>query len=86
MDSDTSPIWRTTSAQLQTSENQEDDNPPIGLLLCTDYGQTTVQYATEGFSQNLFVSKYRLQLPSEDDIRKYMLENITEEDFKEMME
>ena len=65
---------------------QEDDNPPIGLLLCTDYGQTTVQYATEGLSQNIFVSKYRLQLPSEDDIRKYMLENITEEQFKEMME
>ena len=64
---------------------QEDDNPPIGLLLCTDYGQTTVQYATEGLSKNLFVSKYRLQLPSEDDIRKYMLENITEEQFKEMM-
>lgn len=65
---------------------QEDDNPPIGLLLCTDYGETTVQYATEGLSQNLFVSKYRLQLPSEDDIRKYMLENITEEQFKAMME
>ncbi|MBQ3732771.1 MAG: DUF1016 family protein [Bacteroidales bacterium] len=65
---------------------QEDDNPPIGLLLCTDYGETTVQYATEGLSQNLFVSKYRLQLPSEDDIRKYMLENITEEQFREMKE
>ena len=65
---------------------QEDDNPPIGLLLCTDYGQTTVQYATEGLSQNIFISKYRLQLPSEDDIRKYMLENITEEQFKAMME
>ena len=48
------------------------------------HGETTVQYATEGLSQNLFVSKYRLQLPSEDDIRKYMLENITEEDFMEM--
>ena len=65
---------------------QQDDNPPIGLLLCTDYGQTTVQYATEGLSQNLFVSKDRLQLPSEDDIRKYMLENITEEQFRAMME
>lgn len=65
---------------------QQDDNPPIGLLLCTDYGETTVQYAIEGLSQNLFVSKYRLQLPSEDDIRKYMLNNITEEDFKEMKE
>lgn len=65
---------------------QEDDNPPIGLLLCTDYGETTVQYAIEGLSQNLFVSKYRLQLPSEDEIRKYMLENISEEDFKELKE
>ena len=45
-----------------------------------------IEYATEGLSQNLFVSKYRMQLPSEDDIRKYMLENITEEQFREMME
>ena len=65
---------------------QADDNPPIGLLLCTDYGVTTVQYATEGLSQNLFVSKYRLQLPSEDDIKQYLLENISEEKFKELRE
>jgi predicted nuclease of restriction endonuclease-like (RecB) superfamily len=63
---------------------QEDDNPPIGLLLCTDYGETTVQYAIEGLTQNLFVSKYQLQLPSEDEIRHYLLENISEEDFKEL--
>lgn len=65
---------------------QEDDNPPIGILLCTDYGETTVKYSIEGLSQNIFVSKYRLQLPSEDDIRKYMLENITEEDFRRYKE
>lgn len=65
---------------------QQDDNPPIGILLCTDYGETTVQYAIEGLSQNIFVSKYRLQLPTEDEIRKYMLENITEEDFKRYKE
>lgn len=65
---------------------QADDNPPIGLLLCTDYGVTTVQYATEGLSQNLFVSKYRLQLPSEDDIKRYLLENISEETFKVLKE
>ena len=35
-----------------------------------------VQYATEGLSDNLFVSKYRLQLPSEDEIRKYLEENV----------
>ena len=62
---------------------QQDDNPPIGLLLCTDYGETTVQYAIEGLSQNLFVSKYRLQLPSEDEIRKFILNTISKEDFNE---
>lgn len=63
---------------------QMDDNPPIGLLLCTDYGETTVRYATEGLSENLFVSKYRLQLPSEEEIRNYLIETISEEDFKRM--
>ena len=63
---------------------QEDDNPPIGLLLCADYGETTVRYATEGLSHNLFVSKYRIQLPSEEEIRNYLLENISEKDFKEL--
>jgi len=62
---------------------QADDNPPIGLLLCTDYGETTVRYATEGLSQNLFVSKYRLQLPSEEEMRQYLLESTTEADWEE---
>ena len=48
--------------------------------------RATVQYATEGLSQNLFVSKYRLQLPSEEDIKQYLLENISEEKFKELKE
>ncbi|MBQ3636658.1 MAG: DUF1016 family protein [Bacteroidales bacterium] len=62
---------------------QQDDNPPIGILLCTDYGETTVKYATEGLSQNLFVSKYKLQLPSEDEIKKFLLDNLSAEDYKE---
>ena len=62
---------------------QEDDNPPIGLLLCTDYGETSVQYATEGLSQNLFVSKYRLQLPTEEEMRQYLLESATKQDWEE---
>lgn len=65
---------------------QEDDNPPIGLLLCTDYGETTVRYATEGLSQNLFVSKYRLQLPTEEELYKYLTENISEQDYIEYKE
>ena len=61
---------------------QADDNPLIGLLLCTEYGETTVQYATEGLSQNLFVSKYQLQLPSEEEMRQYLIESATAEDWE----
>lgn len=54
------------------------DNPPIGLLLCADYGETTVRYAIEGLS-NVYVSQYRLQLPSEDEIRDYLLQYMPNE-------
>ena len=55
---------------------QPDDNPPIGLLLCTDHGETIVKYATAGMDENLFVRKYMIQLPSEDEIKEYISKNI----------
>lgn len=55
---------------------QPDDNPPIGILLCTGYGETTVKYTTAGLDNNLFVSKYMLNLPSEEEIKRYICNNI----------
>ena len=40
-------------------------------------------FRSEGLSQNLFVSKYRLQLPSEEEMRQYLLESATEADWEE---
>ena len=34
---------------------QPDDNPPIGILLCTEKGDTLVKYATAGLDPNIFV-------------------------------
>lgn len=65
---------------------QPDDNPPVGLLLCTDYGETIVRYAIEGLSPNLFVSKYQLQLPSEEEIRHYLLENFNDTTIAELQD
>ena len=36
----------------------EGDNPPVGILLCTDKNQTLAEYALAGMDNNLFVSKY----------------------------
>lgn len=52
---------------------QPDDNPPVGILLCTDKGDTLVKYATVGLDPNIFVRKYMIELPSEEEIKKFIL-------------
>ena len=56
---------------------QPDDNPPVGLLLCTEYGQEMVQYLTPFTDPQLFVAKYELELPSEEKIRTFLLQQNT---------
>ena len=51
---------------------QEDDNPPVGILLCTDKGETMVKYATTGLEHSVFVHKYQLALPSKEELEKYI--------------
>jgi predicted nuclease of restriction endonuclease-like (RecB) superfamily len=50
----------------------EGDNPPVGLILCTDRDETVVKYATTGMDNSLFVAKYLTQLPSENTIRDFL--------------
>lgn len=51
---------------------QPDDNPPVGILLCTEKGDTLVKYATDGLDPNIFVQKYRIELPTEEEIKKFI--------------
>jgi len=48
------------------------DNPPVGLLLCTDQDHTLVEYATASMDNQLFVSKYQLELPSKEELQKFL--------------
>ena len=56
---------------------QADDNPPIGIILCSDKGDMQVKYATAGLNPNIFVKNYMLQLPSETEIRNFILNKST---------
>ncbi len=47
----------------------EDDNPTIGIILCADKDETLVRYSVLRESQQLFASKYRLVLSSEEELR-----------------
>ena len=48
------------------------DNAPIGILLCTDATTEMVKYATAGMDENLFVSKYLLQLPPKERFVEFL--------------
>lgn len=46
----------------------EGDNPTIGIILCRDKEETVVKYSVLKDSEQLFASKYRLVLPSEEEL------------------
>ena len=55
---------------------EPDDNPPIGILLVTDKNDALVQYTTAGLDEQIFVSKYKLQLPTEQQLKDLILKTI----------
>lgn len=60
---------------FREEEMTEGDNPPIGLILCSNKNETLVRYATGNVPQQIFVSKYLINLPNEEEIRKLMTDN-----------
>jgi len=56
------------------------DNPPIGILLCTQRDRTLVEYALAGMDNGLFVSKYQLELPKKEDMQRFIEEQVRETD------
>lgn len=45
------------------------DNPPVGIILCSNKDGTEVEFATAGMDNRLFVSRYRTALPSAEQLR-----------------
>ncbi len=48
----------------------QDDNPTIGIILCTEKDETIVKYSVLAENEKLFASKYRLYLPKEEELRQ----------------
>ena len=54
---------------FKENEKQEDENDPIGLILCAKKDDIFAKYVLGGLSNKVFASKYRLALPSEKELR-----------------
>ncbi len=46
----------------------EGDNPPIGIILCADKSDSVVKYTLPQDEKQIFASKYKLYLPSEEEL------------------
>ncbi|MEK7258046.1 MAG: PDDEXK nuclease domain-containing protein [Bacteroidota bacterium] len=49
-----------------------EDQPPVGLLLCTSKNESAVRYALGGLDEQLFVSQYKLLLPDEAMLQAFI--------------
>jgi len=54
------------------------DNPPVGILLCTQKDHALVEYALAGMDNHLFVSKYQLELPRKEEIQRFLEDKMRE--------
>jgi hypothetical protein len=50
-------------------KREPDDNPTVGIILCTHKDVSVVRYSVLHENEQLFASKYKLVLPSEDELR-----------------
>lgn len=48
----------------------KDDNPTIGIILCTEKDETIVRYSVLKENQQLFATRYKTYLPTEEELRK----------------
>lgn len=48
----------------------EGDNPPIGIVLCADKSDAVVRYTLSEENTQIFASKYKLYLPTEEEFKK----------------
>ena len=48
----------------------EGDNPPIGIVLCAEKNDAVVQYALPEMNTQIFASKYKTYLPTEEELKR----------------
>lgn len=54
------------------NEMYEGDDLPVGILLCTDKDEATVKYAIGNIDNKVFVSRYKVALPSEKELEQFI--------------
>ncbi|MFK7796003.1 MAG: YhcG family protein [Aureispira sp.] len=67
----------------KTEINEDIDNDPIGIILCTDKDEIVAEYALGGLNNQIFASKYIYYLPDKDALIQQVQRAITSYDEEE---
>jgi len=59
-------------------KRSQDDNPTIGIILCTDKSETMVKYSILKENKQIFASKYKTVLPTEKELKNLINKNLLE--------
>lgn len=51
---------------------QPDDNPPVGILMCSEVGQEMAEYTLLDTNEDVFISKYELNIPSKERMAEFL--------------
>lgn len=54
----------------------ESDNPTIGMILCSEKNETIVKYSVLNENKQMFASRYKLYLPTEEELAKELRHEI----------
>ncbi len=69
-------------------EKNDNHNPTVGIILCTEKDSTIVKYSVLNDNEKLFASKYMLYLPTEEELAKELQRErkLIEQRLKERLE
>ena len=54
---------------FKENEKSDEENDPIGLILCAKKDDVFAKYVLGGITNQIFTSKYKLALPSEQELK-----------------
>ena len=64
---------------FKSEEGTKFENPPIGIILAAEKDDLTVEFATQGITNKIFVSRYQLYLPDKEQLRRELAIALEEE-------
>lgn len=59
--------------EQEETRTGQGENPPVGVVLCTDKNDAVARYTLSGSARQVFAARYQMHLPTEEELRRELL-------------